>query len=56
MGDSGDSGLVVRPRTHDRGVPAEQSDFFLSKKIVPRCSSSHRCINGYPDRAVFVQV
>ena len=28
---------------------------FLSKKFVPRCSSPPRCINGYPDRAVFVQ-
>ena len=54
-----DGGLVVRRRTRDQGVsgsnPAWTVGFFLAK-IVPHCSSSPRCINGYPDRAVAVQV
>ena len=32
------------------------SQIFLSRKSVPCCFSSPRCITGYPDRAFFVQV
>ena len=42
----GDGGLVARLRTHDRGLQGLTHD----------CSSSPRCINGYPDGVVFVQV
>ena len=55
-----DGGLVVRLRTLDRRVPgsnpARTVRFFWAKNWSPVCSSSPRCINGYPDRAVFVQV
>ena len=53
-----DGGLVIRLRTRDQGalvqIPPGPSD-FSEKNLSHVCSSSLRCINGYPDRAVFVQ-
>ena len=50
---------MVRLRTWDRGVQAQippgPSDFSEQKIRLTFCSSSSRCINGYPDRVVFAQ-
>ena len=54
-----DSGPVVRLRTPDRGVadsnPARTVGFYWAESSSHACSSP-RCINWYPDSAVFIQV
>ena len=52
----GDGGLVVRLRTRDQGVPGSNPAQTIIENLSHVCSSSPRCINGYPDRVVFVQV
>ena len=48
---------MVRLRTRDHGVPGSNPVRFSLAKISSHvCFSSPRCINGYHDRAVFVQV
>ena len=56
----GDGGLVVSLRTPDQGVlgsnPARIVEIFWAENSSHVCPSSPRCLNGSPDRVMFVKV